>query len=85
MAGFLALCAVNAFQFRAIETARETGKAETCQGFIALDNQFVKLIRTGEKEATTLAYYKEHPQDLRTVIKVDENAISVLVPPDYCK
>ena len=80
----LALSVAVAFNFHKINNTRVDARQQTCQRFVSLDNQLVKLVKSGEKEAGTLQYYKEHPSELTRVIKADQHAISVLTPPRYC-
>lgn len=80
----LALSVAVAVNFNSISQTRESARQETCLRFTALDNQLIKLIKAGEKQAATLQYYKDHPDELAQVIKADEHAIKVLTPPKYC-
>ena len=74
------------YQFNSIASARADSRAQTCQAFEQLNSTFTKLIRSGEKQASTLLYYREHPNELVRVLAADERSVVALRNslPTYC-
>lgn len=67
-----------------IMTARTAARSDTCDAFENFSQALVKIIKDGQKGASKLVYYKEHPDEWAQVVARNEQAIKLLTPPEYC-